>query len=134
MNRNRALWIAQGLLAVFFLFVGFSKLTAPAEMLATIFPLPAEFIRFIGICEMLGALGLVLPLALKIRPELTSLAAAGLTIIMIGATVVDFAVGYGVASLMPLVLGVRTAVIAYNRRPSNFATSQQETATLIPAS
>ena len=77
MNRNRALWIAQGLLAVFFLFVGFMKLIAPADVLATQFPLPAEFIRFIGICEMLGALGLVLPLALKIRPELTSLAAAG---------------------------------------------------------
>ena len=57
MNRNRALWIAQGLLAVFFLFVGFMKLTAPAEVLATQFPLPAEFIRFIGVCEMLGALG-----------------------------------------------------------------------------
>jgi uncharacterized membrane protein len=133
MNRNRALWIAQGLLAVFFLFVGFMKLTAPAEMLATQFPLPAEFIRFIGICEMLGALGLVLPLALKIRPELTSLAAAGLTIIMIGATVVDFAVGYGAASLMPLVLGAIAALIAYSRRPANLVPSQQ-TSTLAPAS
>ena len=133
MNRNRALWIAQVLLAVFFLFVGFMKLTAPAEMLATQFPLPVAFIRFIGLCEMLGALGLVLPLALKIRPELTSLAAAGLTIIMIGATVVDLAVGYGVASLMPLALGVLAAVIAYNRRPASLVTRQQ-TLTLNPAS
>lgn len=133
MNRNRALWIAQVLLAVFFLFVGFMKLTAPAEMLVTQFPLPVAFIRFIGLCEMLGALGLVLPLALRIRPELTSLAAAGLTIIMIGATVVDFAAGYGVVSLMPLALGVLAAVIAYNRRPATLVTRQQ-TPTLIPAS
>ena len=51
MNRNRALWIAQGLLAVFFLFVGVSKVDHLPEMLATLFPLPADFIRFIGICE-----------------------------------------------------------------------------------
>jgi hypothetical protein len=133
MNRNRALWIAQGLLAVFFLFVGFSKVTAPTEVLATIFPLPGEFIRFIGICEFLGGLGLVLPLALKIRPELTSLAAAGLTIIMIGATVVDFAFGYGAASLMPLVLGAITALIAYHRRPANLA-PRQHAPNLVPAS
>jgi hypothetical protein len=133
MNRNRALWIAQGLLAVFFLFVGFSKLTASPEVLATIFPLPAAFIRVIGVCEVLGGLGLVLPLALRIRPELTSLAAAGLTIIMVGATVVDFTFGYGAVSLMPLVLGVITALIAYHRRPANLA-ARQATATLAPAS
>lgn len=133
MNRNRALWIAQVLLAVFFLFVGYSKLTASAEVLTALFPLPAEFIRFIGLCEVLGALGLVLPLALKIRPELTSLAAAGLTVIMVGATVVDFAVGYGVASLMPLVLGILTALIAYHRRPANLA-PRQTTPALVPAS
>ncbi|MFN8679273.1 MAG: DoxX family protein [Thermomicrobiales bacterium] len=133
MNRNRALWIAQVLLAVFFLFVGVSKVITPVEVLATLFPLPAAFIRFIGVCEVLGALGLVLPLALKIRPELTSLAAAGLTIIMIGATVVDFAFGYGAVSLMPLVLGAITALIAYHRRPANLAPRQQ-TPALVPAS
>ena len=133
MNRNRALWIAQGLLAVFFLFVGVSKVTTSTEVLATLFPLPADFIRFIGICEVLGALGLVLPLALKIRPELTSLAAAGLTIIMIGAAGTTFAFGGGAMSVMPLVLGAVTALIAYDRRPANLV-SNQKTPTLIPAS
>ena len=133
MNRNRALWIAQGLLAVFFLFVGYSKLTASSEMLTALFPLPAEFIRFIGVCEVLGALGLVLPLALKIRPELTSLAAAGLTIIMIGAAGTTLAVGGGAMSVMPLLIGGVTALIAYNRRPATLVTSQK-TPTLIPAS
>lgn len=133
MNRNRALWITQGLLAVFFLFVGASKVTGSDEVLTALFPLPAAFIRFIGVCEVLGALGLVLPLAFKIRPELTSLAATGLTIIMVGATVVDFAVGYGAASLMPLVLGAITALIAYHRRPAHLG-SRQTPPTLVAAS
>jgi hypothetical protein len=133
MNRNRALWIAQGLLAVFFLFVGVSKLITPDEVLATLFPLPAAFIRFIGVCEVLGGLGLVLPLALKIRPELTSLAAAGLTIIMIGAAGTVLAVGGGATAVMPLLIGVVTALIAYHRRPANLAPRQQ-TPALVPAS
>ncbi len=133
MNRNRALWIAQGLLAVFFLFVGVSKVITPDEVLATLFPLPAAFIRFIGVCEALGALGLVLPLALKIRPELTSLAAAGLTIIMIGAAGTVFAVGGGAMAVMPLLIGAVTALIAYNRRPANLALRQQ-TPNFVPAS
>ena len=133
MNRNRALWIAQGLLAAFFLFVGFSKLTASAEVLTALFPLPAAFIRFIGLCEVLGALGLVLPLALKIRPELTSLAAAGLTLIMIGAAGTTLAVGGGAMSVMPLLIGVVTALIAFHRRPANLA-RRQTTSTLAPAS
>jgi uncharacterized membrane protein len=133
MNRNRALWIAQGLLAVFFVFVGVSKVMTSDDVLATLFPLPAAFIRFIGICEVLGGLGLVLPLALKIRPELTSLAAAGLTIIMVGAAGTTFAVGGGAMAVMPLLLGVVTALITYNRRPANVGTRQQ-TPTLVPAS
>ncbi|MCA9877863.1 MAG: DoxX family protein [Thermomicrobiales bacterium] len=132
MNRNRALWIAQGVLALFFLFVGVSKVITPDEVLATLFPLPAAFIRFIGVCEALGALGLVLPLALRIRPELTSLAAAGLTIIMVGAAGTTLAVGGGAMSVMPLLIGVVTALIAYNRRPANLAPRQQAPA-LSPA-
>ena len=133
MNRNRALWIAQGLLAVFFLFVGASKVMTPDEVLATLFPLPAAFIRFIGVCEVLGGLGLVLPLALKIRPELTSLAAAGLTIIMIGAAGTTLAVGGGAMSVMPLLIAAVTALIAYNRRAANLGT-RTPAPSLAPAS
>ncbi|MFT4037435.1 MAG: DoxX family protein [Thermomicrobiales bacterium] len=128
-----ALWIVQGLLAAFFLFVGFMKLTAPAEMLAAQFPLPAEFIRFIGVCEMLGALGLVLPLALKIRPELTSLAALGLTIIMLGAAGTTLAVGGGAMAVMPLLIGVLTALIAWCRRPAQEAAPQPGKGTALGA-
>ena len=113
---NRALWIAQGLLAVVFAIAGASKLLTPPEMLAMMSPFPVTFVQFIGVCEVLGALGLILPLALKIRPVLTTLAALGLTVIMVGATLSTLAMGAGVLALMPGVLGVLTAVVAYGRR------------------
>jgi uncharacterized membrane protein len=113
---NRALWIAQGLLAAVFAFAGVSKLITPPEMLAMMSPFPVSFILFIGVCEVLGALGLILPLALKIRPELTAYAALGLSVIMVGATLSTLAMGAGVLALMPLVLGVLTAAVAYGRR------------------
>jgi hypothetical protein len=113
---NRALWIAQGLLAAVFAFAGGSKLITPPEMLAMMSPFPVTFVQFIGVCEVLGALGLILPLALKIRPELTTLAALGLTVIMVGATLSTLAMGAGVLVLMPFVLGVMSAGVAYGRR------------------
>ena len=115
---NRALWMAQGLLAAVFAFAGGSKLITPPEMLAMMSPFPVTFVQFIGVCEVLGALGLILPLALKIRPELTTLAALGLAVIMVGATLSTFAMGAGVLALMPFVLGVLSAAIAYGRRSS----------------
>ena len=81
------LWIVQALLAVVFLFAGGMKIMTPLEVLYTVMPLPLPgiFIRFIGICEVLGAVGLILPGVTHIRPELTSLAARGLVLIMVGA-------------------------------------------------
>ena len=113
---NRALWVTQGLLAAVFAFAGASKLITPPEMLAMMSPFPVVFIQFIGVCEVLGALGLVLPLALKIRPELTTLAALGLTVIMAGATLSTLAMGAGVLALVPFVILVLTAGVAYGRR------------------
>jgi hypothetical protein len=83
---NLALWIVQGLLTALFLFGGYVKLTMSAEELAAICSLPVLFVRFISVCELLGGLGLILPGIFKIRTELTPLAAAGLTIITLGAT------------------------------------------------
>ena len=77
--------------------------------------LPGWFVRFIGVVEVLGALGLILPGLLRIRPGLTPLAAAGLVIIMIGATVLTL-VADGVApALIPLVVGLLSAFVAYGR-------------------
>jgi hypothetical protein len=115
---NVALWIVQGLLALVFLFTGGMKLLMPIEELTAQTPLPGPFIRFLGLAEVLGAIGLILPSLLKIRPGLTPLAAAGLVIIMIGATVLS-SVGFGgvdpILALIPLVIGVLAAFVAYGR-------------------
>ena len=109
------LWIAQGLLAALFLFAGGMKLVMPLELLAQQSHLPGLFMRFIAVCETLGALGLILPGLLRIRPGLTPLAAAGLVIIMIGATVTTLARGEIAPSLIPFVAGLLSAIVAYGR-------------------
>ncbi len=113
------LWIVQGLLALLFLFTGGIKLFLPLEVLTEQSPLPGWFVRFLGVAEVLGAIGLILPGLLRIRPGLTPLAAAGLVIIMIGATVLALAgvvPGGGVTPvLIPLVVGLLSAFVAYGR-------------------
>lgn len=110
-----ALWIVQGLLAALFLFAGVMKLVLPLEQMQGPVPLPGLFLRSIGVVETLGALGLILPGLLRIRPGLTPLAAAGLVIIMIGATVIGLKSGEGAMALIPLVVGLFAAFVAYGR-------------------
>ena len=117
---NVALWIIQVLLALLFLFAGGTKLILPIEVLTSMgspnqVHLPGLLVRFIGVCEVLGALGLILPGLLRIRPSLTPLAAAGLVIIMIGATVLTVAGGDVAPALFPLVVGLLAAFVAYGR-------------------
>jgi hypothetical protein len=111
-----ALWAVQGLLALIFLFAGGMKLILPPEVLTAQFPLPELFVRFIGVAEVLGATGLILPGLLRIRPVLTTLAAAGLVIIMTGATLVTLAIGGGASALTPLGLGLLAAFVVYGRQ------------------
>ena len=82
---NRLLWVIQVVLALLFLFAGGAKLFMSAADLTAQTPLPAAFLRIIGVMEILGGLGLVLPGLLRIQVKLTPLAAAGLVIIMVGA-------------------------------------------------
>jgi len=110
-----ALWIVQGLLALLFLFAGGMKLVLPLEKLTGPVPLPGLFIRFIGVAEVLGAIGLILPGLLRIRPGLMPLAAAGLVIIMVGATVITLVGGDVAAARISLVVGLRSAFVAYGR-------------------
>lgn len=112
---NVALWVVQGLLAALFLFAGGVKLVLPAEALASPVPLPVMFLRFIGVCEVLGAIGLILPGILHIRPGLTPLAASGLVIIMIGAIVVTLMGGMVLAALLPFAAAVLSGFVAYAR-------------------
>jgi len=112
-----ALWIVQGLLAVVFLFAGGAKLVMSVEEMTkgVPVPLPGLFLRFLGVAEVLGALGVILPGLLRIRPGLTPLAAAGLVIIMIGAVVITLVGGDVVTALISLVVGLLAAFVAYGR-------------------
>lgn len=114
------LWIIQVLLALLFLFAGGTKLVLPPEVLASMgspnqIALPGWFVRFIGVAEVLGALGLILPGLLRIKPWLTPLAAAGLVVIMIGATALSVAADGVTAGVVPLLTGLLAAFVAYGR-------------------
>jgi hypothetical protein len=110
------LWIVQGLLALLFLFAGGMKLVMPLGQMSGPVALPGLLLRFIGVAEVLGAIGLILPGLLQIRPGLTPVAAAGLMIIMIGATGITMAGGAIAPAVVPLVVGFLTAFVAYGRR------------------
>ena len=110
-----ALWVLQVLLGLLFMFAGGSKLVMPIEEMTKDIALPGWFLRGIGVCELLGGLGLILPGLFRIRTALTPLAAAGLVIIMIGATVITvMTMGAGMA-LVPFIVGVLAAFLAYAR-------------------
>jgi hypothetical protein len=126
---NYALWTIQILLALLFLFTSGVKLLLPIETLTKQMPLPGPFVRFIGACEGLGAIGLILPWALRIRKGLTPLAAGGLAIIMIGATALNLAAAGVPSALVTLTLGILLGAIAYWRRvPAESFTVQLGTA------
>lgn len=117
---NVILWILQVLLALLFLFAGGTKLILPISVLMqnaspNQVMLPGWFIRFIGVAEVLGGLGLVLPGLLRNRQYLTSLAALGLAIVMAGAVVVTI-MGDGVQmAIGPFVILLLLLFIAYAR-------------------
>ena len=110
-----ALWVVQILLALLFVFAGGMKLVLPLEQMAGPVALPGALLRFIGVAELLGGLGLILPAALRIRPGLTPLAAAGLVIIMIGATVITLVGREFGGATISFVVGVLAAFVAYGR-------------------
>lgn len=114
-NTNRLLWTAQVLLALLFLFAGTMKFVLPVEKMAGPMGFSGTFIHFIGTVELLGALGLILPGLFRVATALTSLAAGGLVVIMIGATTLTVIAMGIVAALFPLVVGVFAAGVAYGR-------------------
>jgi uncharacterized membrane protein YphA (DoxX/SURF4 family) len=113
---NILLWTVQGLLTLMFLFAGVMKLVLPAAALTQQAPLPVALLRFVGVAEALGGLGLLLPGLLHVRRYLTPIAAAGLVIVMSGAVGVTLAAGQGATSLMPAVVGILAALVAAGRR------------------
>ena len=111
---NVVLWILQVLLALLFLFSGVSKFVMSVEEMTKQIALPGLFLHFIGVCEILGGLGLILPAIFRIKTWLTPLAAAGLVIIMIGATIIALKLN-PVTAVVPLITGILCAFVAYGR-------------------
>jgi len=112
---NYLLWTLQGLLAALFLFAGTMKFIVPIEEMTKQIHMSGAFLHFIGVMEILGGLGLLLPGIFKIQRRLTVLAALGLFIIMAGATAVTWKLGMAQA-ITPLVCGLLLLGIAYGRR------------------
>lgn len=116
---NVALWIIQGLLAVAFLMAGGMKLMQPKEKLAPKMAYVEDFsqntIRLIGALEVFGAIGLILPWALTILPELTGIAAIGLVLTMIGAAYTHIRRSESQMIVSNVVLGLLAAFVAYGR-------------------
>lgn len=115
---NIFLWIAQVILGGMFLMAGIMKTTTPIQELALTMPWVNDaeaLVRFIGIAEIAGALGLLLPSLLRIKPMLTPLAAIGIVIIMVLASIFHLTRGEYPAIGINFVLGAVTALIAYGR-------------------
>jgi hypothetical protein len=113
---NVLLWVLQALLAMLFMFAGVMKFIIPVAEMTKQIALPGWFLHFIGAAEILGALGLLLPGILRIRTGLTPLAAAGLVIIMVGATATNLKIGQPGAALTTVIVGLLLVFVAYNRR------------------
>jgi uncharacterized membrane protein len=114
---NIVVWMVQALLAVIFALHGV-VLIAPPEPMKVIFdalPFSREFMVAIGILEVLGAIGLILPWALNIQPRLTPLAATGLTIIMIGAVITHLIRGEVAQAIPTLIITLLAAFVFYAR-------------------
>ncbi len=110
-----SLWVVQSLLAALFLFAGSMKFIMSVAEMTRQLPFPGWFLHFIGAAEILGGLGLILPGVLRIKTGLTPLAAAGLVIIMIGATVTTLFTPAPAGAVAPFVIGLLAAFVAYGR-------------------
>ena len=113
---NVTLWVLQALLAVAFLAHGWLFLSPPAEMVEQMNSSIAPAFRvFIGVAEVLAAVGLTLPGITRVMPWLVPCAAAGLMIVMIGATIVHATRGEIGSAITTAILFVVVTFVAYMR-------------------
>ena len=112
---NITLWVLQVLLAVAFFAHGLLFLFPPADMLELMKPIPPGFRLFLGVAEVLAAVGLTLPGVARILPWLISCAAAGVMVIMIGATIFHTVRGEISSAITTVVLLVIATFVAYMR-------------------
>jgi putative oxidoreductase len=113
---NIGLWVLQVLMAALFFWHGQLMVFPPAEMVAMINENIGEGLRvFIGVAEILAAIGLILPVLTRILPGLTALAAAGLMIVMSSATVLHYSRGETASAISAAVIFLLVSVLAYTR-------------------
>jgi len=116
---NIAIWIVQVILAIAFAMAGMTKAFGDLGSLAASMPwigdVPAALTRFIGVAEMIGALGLILPALTRVRPILTPLAAMGLATIMLLAAIFHATRGEFGDIARNLVLLAVALIVAYGR-------------------
>jgi DoxX-like family len=113
---NGLLWIAQGCLALFFIGgSGAPKLLLPADALPMPIPLSQQFVWFIGTCEVLGGLGLILPGLTRIQPWLTALAAACLFVLTLCAATYQLMAGQPANAVFAVAVGLVAVGVAYAR-------------------
>ena len=112
------LWILQILLGIYFIFVGIMHFIVPPNLPAPMqwmYELPTWLHYISGIAEILGGLGLILPGLTRIQTRLTPLAAAGLVLVMIGATIYHITRGEYSNVVTNLILAALLAFVAYGR-------------------
>ncbi len=116
---NVSLWVAQSVLGFVFAFADFTKSFTPIQELALRMPwaavLPEALVRFIGVSELAGGIGLLLPALTRVQPRLTPIAASGLVVIMVLAAAFDIMHGEYSAVPINVVLGGLAAFIAWGR-------------------
>lgn len=114
--KNKILWIFQAILAILFMFAAINKLVADPVQLAADSHMSAGFLHFVSICEILGAVGLIIPGVTGIRMSLTPIAASCLVVIMIGAVVTTLMYQSPALAIFPAIVGVLLVVIVIGRR------------------
>lgn len=114
-----ALWIVQILLALAFLGAGSMKLFTPinelAQGMAWVNDVPVFLVKFIGLAEVAGGLGMILPALSRIQPQLTPWAGVGLALVMVFASVFHISRGEFGAIIPNIVLFALATFVAYGR-------------------
>lgn len=116
---NAALWAAQALLAIVFLVTGAGKSFLPMEKLYELIPWTKDVnslhVRLIGLSEIIGSIGLILPSLLRIKPQLTPIAAAGIAVIMLLAIIFNISIGETSKIGLNVVLFFMAVFVAWGR-------------------
>lgn len=116
---NILLWIAQILLSLSLIWAAYLKMVQPITQLQAMWPWTGEvsptFVKFTGVIDLLGGLGVLLPALLKFKPMLTPIAAVGIVLLMISASIFHICRGEASQIGFNLVFGAIAAFVAYGR-------------------